>query len=328
MADAGQEVHVVTRAFRKPAKDAPANRRIHVHRVPWLSGRLLRNPSFNTAALFQAARLDFDVILAQGVFGTLAALALKKLKNRPVISIPAGVAYSQPQHGAWISGALRKLERQAYRHADAVVFLSGQERDQFKMKLCFLPRQSAVIAPGVSLPPKPAAKRDKKLQLVFVGRLIAVKGLQFLLPAMKDADARLTIVGSGPQEAELRAQAKELRLHNVTFAGYHADPSSFYRKADAFILPSLSEGLPLSALEAAAHGLALVVTDIGLPFKDGKTALVVPPSDSKALEAAIARLARQSALRRRLGRDARAFVAKNYSWNKTAQAMQRLAAIL
>jgi len=329
LADAGQDVHIVTRKFRKPAKEAPANTRIHVHRVPWISGKLLRNPTFNTATMLKAARLDFDVILAQGIFGTMAGMILKKIKNKPLISMPAGVAYSQPQHGTWVSGALRKLERHAYRHADAVVFLSDQEREQFHAKLGFLPSHSAVIAPGVIVPEKPLSRnKNKKLQLLFVGRLIAVKGLQFLLPAMKNLDAQLTIVGNGPQEAELRAQAEELGLKNVTFAGYHADPSSFYRKSDAVVLPSLSEGLPLSALEAAANGLALIVTDIGLPFENGKVAVVVPPKDSNALNSVIAKLSGKPDLRRKLGQNARQFVSKNYSWKKTAHALQKLAATL
>lgn len=350
LTETGQYVHLVTRQFKKPAKAAAHNARIHVHHVPWISGKLLRNPSFNAAALLKAARLDFDVILAQGLFATMAGIALKKIKNRPLIALPAGIAYSQPQHGTLISDALRRLETEAYRHADAVVFLSEQERDQFKAKLGFLPRHNTVIPPGVAIPngketpegkeTKPT-KFDKKqknkaessqnqkkktpLQLLFVGRLIGVKGLQFLLPAMKNLDAHLTIVGNGPQESELKSRARQLGLKNVTFAGFRADPTPFYRKADAFVLPSLSEGLPMAALEAAAHGLALVVTDIGLPFENKKTALVVPPSDTPALKKAITTLEQKSALRHTLGTNARAFVAKTYSWKETAKELDKLA---
>ncbi|MBI2445921.1 glycosyltransferase family 4 protein [Candidatus Micrarchaeota archaeon] len=339
LADAGHDVHVVTRRFKKPARALKRNPRIHVHAVRWLSGRLLRNPSFNAAALFKASRLEFDVILTQGVMATLAALALKKIKNRPLIALPAGVAYSQPQHGHWLARIIRELETTAYGHADAVVFLSEQEREQFKNKLGFLPKWTDIIPPGVAIqkqdngkkkkrPALQKAKTGKPLRLLFVGRLIEVKGLQFLIPAMTGLDAELTIVGSGPQEHALKEQARRLGLKNVHFAGYHADPSAYYQNADAFVLPSLSEGLPLSALEAAANGLALIVTDIGLPFEHAKTAVVVPPSDSKALHAAIAKLAKEKTMRQRLGQDARAFVAKTYSWKKTAAALDVLAARL
>ncbi len=349
-AHAGDEVHLVTRRFRKPAKAAAYNARIHVHNVPWIPGKLMRNPTFNAAALLKAARLDFDIILAQGLFATMAGIALEKIKNRPLISMPAGIAYSQPQHGAWLSHGLKRLESETYRHADAVVFLSEQEREQFQTKLGFLPKHNTVIPPGVAIPKGNETQEGRKtksgktqknkaegpqnqkkktpLQLLSVGRLIGVKGLQFLLPAMKDLDAHLTIVGNGPQEAELKSLARRLGLKNVTFAGFHADPVPFYERADAFVLPSLSEGLPMAALEAAAHGLALVVTDIGLPFENKKTALVVPPSDTAGLASAINKLEKQPTLRQELGQNARTFVAKTYSWKKTATELDELAAKL
>lgn len=354
LAEAGNEVHIVTRRFKRPAVAAgqkwaqndKTQSRIHVHTVLWLQGKLLRNPSFNTLATLKAAKLDYDIVLAQGVMGTLSALALKKINGKPVISMPAGVAFSQPQHGTAISGTLQALEKWAYRHADAVVFLSPEEKNAFHAKLGFLPERRAVIAPGVAMPEKnqeatktqgkkqksqgalEKRKSEKALQLLFVGRLVGVKGLDVLLHAMDHVpDSHLTVVGNGPEEEKLKDLAKKLGLGNVHFAGYHSDPSSFYKAADAFVLPSFSEGLPLSALEAASHGLALVVTDIGLPFVDEKTALVVPPKNPEALAKAL-RALQNGPLRHRLGSAARRFVEKQYNWPQAVGKLERLAASL
>ena len=60
-----------------------------------------------------------------------------------------------------------------------------------------------------------------------------------------------------------------------------------FKQGDIFILPSISEGLPTALLEAMASSCASIVTDIGLPVKDGVTGLVVPPKDVNSLVRAI-----------------------------------------
>ncbi len=368
----GDDVHIITRKFatsHKPPKG------VHVHHVTWMKGRLLRNPSFNFNSLFKAASLDFDVVLSQGVVATMAALVLRKIRGKPVIAVPAGIAHLQPQHGRALGKAIEKMERDAYSRADFVVFLSEQERRQFLNKMGFLPERHAVIPPGVKIESwkgennhqeaegkegkikkvkggrsqkgdgaeekkgkikNREAGRSKKTEtsalakpeILFVGRLNKVKGAEYLLHAMRHVDATLRIVGNGPEEESLKALAGKLGLANVVFEGYYADPSGFYRRADVFVLPSLSEGLPLALLEASAHGLACVVTDIGLPVQNGKTALVVPAKDPAALAKALQTLVKNKGLRLKLGSNARKYALANYSWRKAARQLDALAMAL
>jgi L-malate glycosyltransferase len=99
----------------------------------------------------------------------------------------------------------------------------------------------------------------------------------------------------------------------VRFCGYREDVSPFLAAADVFVQPSRSEGLPFSVLEAMAHGVPVVGSDVG----GVKAALdgcgrVVPPGDPRALAAALGELARDHGLRRTLGDAGRRRVAREF----------------
>ncbi|MBI4361426.1 glycosyltransferase family 4 protein [Candidatus Micrarchaeota archaeon] len=313
---AGHDVTVVTRRFgRKKYEDL---RGIRVERVGWISGFFLRNPSFNLNAYRRARSLDYDVCIAQGALATLAALALKAEKKKPVIARPAGVAFLQPQYPAWLKALLYRLERFAYRHADAVVFPNPQEQEAFKKKLGFRPSRAVLIPTGVNAKRFRPRKKAKKRQptVVFVGRLQKVKGTQYLIDAMAGLDARLDIVGSGPEEKHLKKRVAEKGLEKkIRFMGNQTNVEPLLSKADAFVLPSLSEGLPIALLEAWAAKVPAVVTDIGLPAENGKDALVVKPGDSNALRQAIGRILSNEKLARRLSENAYRRVMREYNWD-------------
>jgi glycosyltransferase involved in cell wall biosynthesis len=102
--------------------------------------------------------------------------------------------------------------------------------------------------------------------LVAVGRLWRQKGFDLLLDALaqvrKAIPARLTILGEGPLEADLKAQAQKLGLlDSVRFAGFQTNPYPFFKHADLFVLSSRYEGLPLVVLEALALGKPVVAMD-------------------------------------------------------------------
>lgn len=146
--------------------------------------------------------------------------------------------------------------------------------------------------------------------VLFVGVFRYYKGLRYLIEAMKDVDAKLLLVGSGPLEAELRAQVAGSGLDDrVVFAGQVSDDDlpAYYQAADVYVLPASerSEALGLSLMEAMASGLPVVTTRLGTGTSyvnvDGTTGLVVPPADPAALAAAINRLLDDDDARRRMG---------------------------
>jgi rhamnosyl/mannosyltransferase len=148
---------------------------------------------------------------------------------------------------------------------------------------------------------------------LFVGVLRYYKGLHILLDAIKGAPYRVVIVGAGPVEAELKAQAQRLGLDNVTFAGFLPDQEkmALFQLCRAVVFPSYlrSEAFGVTLLEGAMNARALVSAEVGSGTSHvnvhGETGLVVPPSDPAALRSAMDRLYADPELARILGARAR-----------------------
>lgn len=148
--------------------------------------------------------------------------------------------------------------------------------------------------------------------VLFVGRLAAVKGVPLLLEAFARVraqypQARLTLVGDGPDRAALQSRAMALGLEDVTeFAGYRTqeEVAALLQKADMLVLPSFAEGLPVVLMEALASRIPVIATPVaGVSelVRDDETGLLVPPGDIDALAEALDRLFGHPELCRRLG---------------------------
>jgi glycosyltransferase involved in cell wall biosynthesis len=148
------------------------------------------------------------------------------------------------------------------------------------------------------------------------GRLMWKKGYETMLRAFAANERQvLLIAGAGPQEAELRELARELRVRAV-FLGQREDVADLMRACDGFVQSSIVEGLPLVLLEAAASGLPAVAADAGGVSEivlDGRTGFVVPLGDPAALASGVSRLAGLSEPdRRKLGEAARQHAVANF----------------
>lgn len=151
--------------------------------------------------------------------------------------------------------------------------------------------------------------------LLFVGKLRYYKGLNYLIDAMRDVDATLWVVGSGPMEAAWREQARRAAWgRRIVFCGEVEEEwlPAYYRAADVFVLPASerSEAFGTVQIEAMAAGRPIVCTELGTGTsyvnQDGVTGFVVPPKDPAALAAAINRLLSDEPLRRQMGEAGRA----------------------
>lgn len=158
-----------------------------------------------------------------------------------------------------------------------------------------------------------------------VGRLSAEKGQDVLLDAFASVGAgvRLAVVGDGPETDALQQAAGP----NVRFLGRREDMARVYAALDLLALPSRTEGLPLTLLEAAACGVPAVATRVGDVAKvvvPGETGYLVPPGDPEALAAALnAALADASRLSD-MGRAARSRVETLFSQSAMNEAYTRL----
>ena len=176
---------------------------------------------------------------------------------------------------------------------------------------------------------KPRTKRkSRKTTLLFAGRLVPYKGLQYLLDAIKKVSRRrpdifLCIAGDGILRKELVALAKNLGISNsVKFLGKVPTKRllDLYDKCDIFILPSIfrSEAFGLAQLQAMSFGKPVISTDIpgsGVPFvnKNGETGLVVKPRNSLALSEVIIYLLDNQNIRKTFGVNARKRATKFFS---------------
>lgn len=139
-----------------------------------------------------------------------------------------------------------------------------------------------------------------------VGRLSAVKGYDLLAaaaPRLRDAGARVALIGVGPDEARLRP--------HLELWGPRADAARLMAAADVFVAPSRSEGFPQAILEAMEAGRAVVATRVGgTPelVQHGVTGHLVPPESSEALAEAILALLHDRPRAERLGAAARASI--------------------
>jgi len=158
--------------------------------------------------------------------------------------------------------------------------------------------------------------------LLFVGLLRYYKGLGYLIEAMKDIDARLVVVGTGPMAQEWQALAARLGLaEKVIFEGRVEDQllPAYYQACDLFVLPAShrSEAFGVVLVEAMACGKAVVSTELGTGTSfvnvDGETGLVVAPRDPPALSQAINRLLADDHLRTQMGEKARQRARREFS---------------
>jgi glycosyltransferase involved in cell wall biosynthesis len=155
----------------------------------------------------------------------------------------------------------------------------------------------------------------KNFVIGIVATLRVGKGHRFLVSALEDPrlkDATLVIVGDGPQEENLRAQATELGVADrVVFAGRQQDVVPWLQSFDAFALPSTAiEGAPQAVMQAMATGVPTVVTPVGaIPelVQDGKSGLFVNVSDAASLADTFSLIQADPALAGRLANEARAF---------------------
>jgi glycosyltransferase involved in cell wall biosynthesis len=131
-------------------------------------------------------------------------------------------------------------------------------------------------------------------------------------------DATLMLVGSGSQEAALRAEAAALQLDNVTFAGRVApsDIQLYYEGADIYIQSPSIDNMPLSVLEAFASGMPVVSTDVGgvaSILRHGTEGLLVPDNDDAAMASQVSKLLADPSFARSLAGSAHRTLAA-YEW--------------
>ncbi len=192
--------------------------------------------------------------------------------------------------------------RRAMRRASAIIVTSERYLESSD-ELADFRAKCRVIPLGINLEPflstdsetvKDIRAKYAPRIILSVGRLIAYKGLDYLLRAMKDVEATLLVIGTGRLREQLTRMTEELGIGGkVHFLGRVEDVAPYYKAAQIFVLPSITraEAFGLVQIEAMASGIPVVNTglDSGVPEVpiDGMTGMTVPPKDASALARAI-----------------------------------------
>jgi len=250
-------------------------------------------------------------------------------------------------HGGDLYGlrgkAMNKLRQLVYRYSSAVTVVSnGMRRDIVSSGV--RANKVHVIPMGTDLTrlfcPRGSLRNPK--QVLFVGRLVEKKGCRYLLKAWpevlgKDPEARLIIVGDGPERNALQQQVRSPGVaETIRFLGAvdHSALPALYQSSAVVVFPSIMaesgdrEGFGLVLVEALGCECAAVVTDLPAMediVEDERSALIVPQKNPVALSRAIIQLLGDPELRRRLGEEGRHAV-KCFDWKRIAERYQNLIA--
>lgn len=230
--------------------------------------------------------------------------------------------------------------KEKLRHADFVVTISRFGKSQMMLNSDPADWERLEVCPlGVDTARFTPVTRDRRAGASFtvltVGQLAPAKGLPVLIKAVsllvrQRRRVTLKLIGDGLMRQLLEEEARELQVTaNVHFEGFrnNAELAACYGEADAFVLASFAEGVPVVLMEAMAAGLPCVASRItGIPelIEDGVSGLLVPPADESAIAAALGRLMDDPELWRRISESARQRVLEQFDQR---QSTARLAAI-
>jgi glycosyltransferase involved in cell wall biosynthesis len=281
--------------------------------------------------LFRAERPDIvnTHLWTADVWARLAAI-LEKVPR---------IVVTEQNVDVWKKAHHRLIDRLLFRRTDKVVCVSDQVKAFYRDHLGVPEAKLEVIPNAISVTPPAPPEGSRPLRdeigasaedfvLLCAARLHPQKAHVVLFEAARRLLAegappfRVALAGEGSLRPELEQRARALGLGDrVHFLGFRNDVRALLPQADAFVLPSLYEGLPLSALEAMAAGLPVVVTRVGGNpgiVDDGVNGLMVEPGDPKALAAALGRVLRDRALGRALGEEGRRRVAERHDIERVA----------
>ena len=293
----------------------------------------------NVAAFRQLAKLfkqeQFDVVQTHtSVAGAVGRIAAKTYTRTPVVHMIhafAGHPYRsfmfrktaaliERRLDRWtdyyIAGTRAMVERgvsqRIFKASKAVLIPNGIDLDQFDANFDRAAEQQRPTSDGV----------HPTVTVGFLGRLEQQKGVPYLVRAaamvrQQNPHVRFRLAGDGKLRPELERLAAELQVSDVIeFVGWQRDAAAFLKQIDILAMPSLWEAFGLSAAEGMAAGKPVVASRVeGLPevVEDGRTGILVPPTDHEALARAIIDLAADPDRRMVLGRQGRKRVEERFT---------------
>lgn len=247
------------------------------------------SPLHDILAIFELRRLfkklKPDIVhlnsTKTGILGSLCCYKLKAISYKLIYTVH-GWVFHEPMGG--VKRALyRALERSATKRKAKIVALSPQDEESGKL-LGVPAHKLTMIPPGIEERAHMMSRHDARAKLrelseadipmdaVWIGTIAncyPTKGLDVLLRAIAEEKPTLRgvqaiLIGDGPERKKLEALRDRFGLSGIVhFTGFLHDASRYLPAFDLFVLPSRKEGLPYTLLEAKAHGIPILATDVG-----------------------------------------------------------------
>lgn len=336
----GHKVTVLTwrRERFKPHQEIVGSRylvmRLNNVWMPWDSLGMT-NP-FLPALSKTIRQLDFDLIHAHShlFWTTVTAVKIAKATRRPVIITVHGVSAERNSlvnlaqysylytFGSWV-----------FRNSTRTICLTNSDATEIT-RFGANPEKIRVVPNAVDTDLfKPG--EDNGNHLVWVGRFVPEKGLQYLVKAAKIVlsehhDVKFVLVGDGPlKPCIMNLAIKNGLKERICFAGKMSQREvvQVMQSASVFLLPSLKEGFPKTLLEAMACGKPVIASNIsGVNeiIEDGYNGLLVPPREPRLMADAIIELSNDKDLSHKLGQQARLSVLKRYNWDLVIDKIEKV----
>lgn len=301
-----------------PLEDAARESGIPFYSVPFrrrFSFRLIGE----IAAILRTKEIDI-LHTHGGIAGFYGRWAARKAKTRVIVHTLHGIHYLHYRN-FFLKWSYVLLERLFSRFTDALIYVSEADRRKGGRWRLASERRSNLIINGIAFPgstdktKQTAAKTELGLAagqpvIGTIARMHRQKGLIYLMRAaglirQRHPEARIVVVGGGPQKQKLAAAAERHAGPGVClFLGERSDAREILSLFDVFVLPSLWEGLPLALIEASFLAKPIVASDIdGVRemIRNGETGLLVPRADPQKLAEVVSRLLEDRDLASRLG---------------------------
>jgi glycosyltransferase involved in cell wall biosynthesis len=339
-AEKGHVVHIITWSRNGKSSVEKISENFYVHRLSGLNfsfGKIQHYPFLPTLP-FEIERINPDIIHAEShlFLPSVQALLQAKQMGTPSIVTVHGVFAKRDFAVNFLQKLyLHSIGLLAFKLANKIVCLTNS--DATSIANLGVDTQKIVIVPnGVDTQLfKPNSNEDKRL-VVWVGRFVQEKGVEYLIKAAKIVSEKsnnnitFLLIGYGPLKPALIKMASENGLLGkvVEFAPPRPREEivEILDKTSLFVCPSLKEGMPLALLEAMACGNCVIGSDIsGINdlINHRSNGFLVPPQDPAALAEAILELSSNESLRTKLGSAARQVILQKYSLNMTIDNLEQ-----
>jgi glycosyltransferase involved in cell wall biosynthesis len=325
LAQHGHEVHVIT-SLDEGLPEKSCEKGFHIHRLPRVRIRFVGVLAFWVDIVRTLQKIKPDIVHAQSFGSGMPALLSNRLLKIPYVIYGRGSDVYLPD---WFT---KLTAKGILKNASTVIALTEHMKDAMQ---AIYSRDIIVVPNGINLnevAEKETEGGNPSKRVLFVGRLHPVKGVQYLLGAMKMVhqelpEAKLILVGDGEEREHLENLTDSLGIRGcVEFAGRvpHDRVQDYMNRAEVFVLPSLSEGFPVTILEAMACGLPVVATRVGgIPdiIEDGTNGYLVDARDQEQIAEALLRVLQDKMLQKIMSNNNRKS-AEKYRWDTVAATLE------